>query len=313
MFAWKVKRDFEDQIQKLCTTDARADGVNRRAISLVPVPAIGERHEIRVSADLRYRQLLIYLEANQSTCCLRIISPSRKSRSAILIYRGLVIGCLYGSKNLEHQIFGESAHQHAVNDLAQPDSIVDAYVLTEEIVLAAASLFHGNVMQTPANKLPHEIYYQAVDSMLASNSVGCIVISDNEGIAVCMIYLFASKIVGAYSFADGWLTDAYDAGLACLREYKDAKVMASALNAANESEAVQMCFSLSGLCEAPPDREDSRFLEMTMHSSTAGEQYRTALQLTHMESRDSGQLHNRGKRPIIKPRPGMYSIAPEIF
>jgi hypothetical protein len=310
MFAWKVKRDFEDQIQKLCTTDARSDGVNRRAISLVPVPPKSERHEIRLSADLRYRQLLIYLEANQSTCCLRIISPSRKSRSAILIYRGLVIGCLYGNKKLEHQIFGENAHQHTVNDLAQPDSIVDAYVLTEEIVLAAASLFHGNVMRTPPNKLPHEIYYQAVESMLASNSVGCIVISDNEGIAMCMIYLFAGKIVGAYSFADGWLTDPFDAGLACLRAHQDPKVLASALNAANESEAIQLCFSLSGLSESSPDREDSRFSEITMHTSSAAEQYRTELQLTHMESRESGHLHNRGKRPIIKPRPGMYSIAP---
>src|ERR1700733_6493149 len=297
MFAWKVKREFEEQIQKLCTTDARADGANRRAISLVPVPPSGERHEIRLSAELRYRQLLIYLEANQSTCCLRIISPSRKSRSAILIYKGQVMGCIYGSKKLEHQIFGENAHHHAVSDLAQPDSIVDAYVLTEEIVLAAASLFHGNVMRTPPDKLPHEIYYQAVDGMLARNSGGCIVISDNEGIAVCIVYLFASKIVGAYSFADGWLTDPFDAGLACLRTHKDAKVMASALNAANENEAVQMCFSLSGLIDSP-DREDSRVSEMTMHTSTAAEQYRTALQLTHMESRDFGQLHNRGKRPI---------------
>jgi hypothetical protein len=321
MFAWKIKRDRENQIQKLRSCDSREDGVNRRAISLVPLPPNQDLHEISLSANLKSRQLLLSLEAKQSTCCLRIISSSRKSRSAVLIYRGLVIGCVYGSKKLEHQIFGQAAHEQALADLAQPDSLVDAYVLSEEIVLAAASLFHGNVMKAQLNKSAHETYYHAVESMIANNSVGCIVLSDTEKAALCMVYLFAGRIAGAYSFAEGWLKSPFEDTLNCLRAHPGSKVMASALNAANESEAVQLCFSLTGLSESLIEREstgannnDSLF-QFTMHNSAAAEEYRTSLQLTHIDSRDSG---NQGKKnlknkSIIKANPAMYSIAPELF
>ena len=318
MSAWKEKRDSEDQLQKLCSVDSRDDGANRRAIGLMPQAPRQDRHEITLSANLRYRQLLLSLEAKQSTCCLRIISPSKKSRSAILIYCGQVIGCVYGNKRLEHQIFGETAHQNAISDLAQPDSIVDAYVLTEEIVLAAASMFHGNVMRAPAKKLAHELYDHAVTSMLASNSVGCIVISDKEGIALCMIYIFAGRIVGAYSFAQGWLEPTFESGLECLHANQGATVMASALNARNESDARQLCFSLTGLIEGPSDRnqqrERGRLGDFAMHTSSSAEQYRTELQLTHIELKNSpSQGKNFQRPPIINNLPTLYSIDPALF
>ena len=314
MFAWKEKRHAEDQILKLAEVDARSDGANRRAISLVPMPPLKERHEIALSASLRYRQLLLSLEAKQSTCCLRIISPVKKSRSAILIYRGKVIGCVYGSKREEQQIFGQVAHQHAVDDLAQPKSIIDAYVLTEEIVLSAASLFHGICMHVPAGKPASQVYLEAVQRILENNSVGCVVISDNEGIALCMVYLFAGRIVGVYSFAEGWLESTFQSGLSLLHAHQGSQVMVSCLDAANESEAVQLCFSLTGLSENAPACQDySRKEGRIMDFASAAEEYRTALQLTSLEVNGSAARRDSKRPPQFKAQKGMYCIAPEMF
>src|SRR5271156_1534058 len=146
MFAWKDKNSL-CKVEKACAIDPQPNGVNRRAIGLLPLPETRDQHKIARSEALRYKQLLLTIEARQSSCCLRIIATNRKARSAILIYKGRVIGCLFGSKDVGQQIFGEEAHREAMADLAHPENIVDAYLLSEEIVLAGASLFHGHVMK----------------------------------------------------------------------------------------------------------------------------------------------------------------------
>ena len=77
----------------------------------------------------------------------RSISPRKKSRSAILIFRGRVVGCLYGRKDIGFQIMQQDAQMHAMAELATPGNVLDAYQLPEDLVLAAAALFHGQVLE----------------------------------------------------------------------------------------------------------------------------------------------------------------------
>jgi hypothetical protein len=298
MFVWKERRDFEHQVEKLVSRDANSNGANRRAISLLPIPPLESEHEITRSEDFKYQQVLLNIEARQTTCCLRIISSSIKSRSAILIFRGRVIGCMYGNKKLKHQLFGEHAHQKAMDDLAQPKNIVDLYELSEEVVLAAASLFHGSVMKVEPDVPVIQLYQQAVEDMIASNSVGCVVLSDSEGLAKCLVYLFAGKIAGVFSFVDGWLEPSFDSGLEILKLTTNGRIMASALNAANETEAIQLCFSLTSLLGDQGQSAKARmdFSEEEARSTKIDpiknvpqtEALRTTLQLEQIQYHDSG-------------------------
>ena len=320
MFAWKEKRNPLHKVEQLCSIDPQPSGLNRRAIGLLPLPHARETHEISRSETLRYTQLLLTMEAKQSSCCLRIIAPGRKARSAILIYKGRVIGCLHGNKKLANQVFGEEAHQQALIDLAQPDNVVDAYLLSEEIVLAAASLFHGNVMKVAPNVPPVNVYLNAVKSLINSNSVGCVVISNSESFAACMVYIFAGQVVGVYSFADGWLPPTLESGLQCLQSISDAKIMASAFTARNENEALNLTFSLTGLSDSFQDLKRSEYnRNSTMESrllcakanNSQAEGYRTSLQLEHIEFTDAGSQAKKFDPKNIRQTPSSFAIDPD--
>jgi hypothetical protein len=208
-----------------------------------------EQHEITLAGSLRIRHLLLLIEAQQETCCLRVISPEGKSRAAILVYRGQVIACVFGKKQSE-TLFGREAHIQALAELAQSQNVVDSYSLDEELVLSAASLFHGSVVDTQSHMSAIEAYQVSIYSMLKDKEVGCIVVNNTHDFASFMTYTFDGKILGLYSFAQGWIEPTVEAGLECLLATQGAKVIASIIDARNEDEAAQFCFSLTGLNEA---------------------------------------------------------------
>lgn len=80
MFAWKDKRGIQETISKLVSAENNGQGANRRAINLVPLPVVQSAHEIAQSHRVRYHQLLVSIEAKQSTCCIRVVSETSKSR-----------------------------------------------------------------------------------------------------------------------------------------------------------------------------------------------------------------------------------------
>jgi len=244
------EKNVSPKAEKLCDIGVQtAQGVNRRAIGLIPMPMSKDNHGILVSESIRYTNLLLSIESRQSSCCLRIVSSSRKTRSAILMYRGRVIGCIYGQKGRDFQLFGIEAYQQAVIDLAQPRTLIDAYVLDEELILAAAALFHGTTTVVQANLPAEKIYRDSVNDLVAKRAVGCVVINNEEGLAKCVTYLFAGKIVGVYSFAKGWLAPIMESGAGHVKSSPQDEIMVSTLSAANEQEALDTTFSLTGLTD----------------------------------------------------------------
>jgi hypothetical protein len=246
MFAWKDKRGMQETIAKLVSAENNGNGANRRAINLVPLPTVRESHEIAQSHRVRYHQLLVSIEAKQSTCCIRVISEASKSRAAILVFRGRVLGCLYGSKFEDQQIFGEEAHQRAMSELAKPSNIIDTYLLSEELVLAGGALFHGHQVEHIGGS-PENIFEYVVRHLMHSNAPGCVVINSAENEALCMVYIFKGQIIGVYSFREGWMQSTYEKALEYVLNSPNTQVMASALAARNIKEVEGLTFSLTGL------------------------------------------------------------------
>src|SRR5580693_1581666 len=151
------------EIKKLQKHNSKADeqlrkykGTNRRAISLMPGPALRDTQDIPVSDQTKFRQMLLSIEANQSSCCIKITSPKHKSRGAVLVFRGRVVGCMYGNKRLERQLFGQEAYSCVLADISHQSNVIDAYLLSEDLVLAAASLFNGEIFNADSVHSPEE-------------------------------------------------------------------------------------------------------------------------------------------------------------
>lgn len=299
MFAWKEKRDTKTRLEKMLADHEEHCGVNRRAIGLIPVPPRTHIREVGQSNNLKYHQLLISIEGNHQTCCLRVVSPRHKSRSAIMVFRGRVLGCLYGNKSLKQQLFGQEALERAMSDLSHPESILDAYLLPEDLVLAAGALFHGNALHFSTALTNEKTYESACEILMRSNMPGCVVINTGNDLAVCMVYLFGGRIVGVYSFKEGWVETSYEAGLNHLLETHDARVVATMLPCHNVNEVMKLTSSLTGLADrkAPPPQTDfapRTYEDMLLNCNTPeAEHMRTALQLSQIASHKSqSSLHS---------------------
>lgn len=246
---WKRQKPA-DIIKDVVSIRANRLGSSRRATSMIPLAASGSNHEIAHTSAVRFHQLLISLEGNQRTGCLRIISPRRKARSAILIYRGRVVGCLYGCKKLDYQFLQEDAHKAALADLASPGNILDAYELPDELVLAAASLFNGHVIDVDQRGGAEAGFEFALRQIAETKLPGCIVVNTYEDDMVCMAYVFDGKIIGVFSARDGWVRPTYEQAMSCVRASRgQTRVMASYLPVRDPVQASTLGFSLTGLAD----------------------------------------------------------------
>lgn len=260
MFAWTEKKNLRSQVRRLSSGSKERTYANRRAIGLVPSPSEEQPRQVQDCRDLKYKQLLLSLEGKQATCCIRVMSPSNKSRAAILLFRGRVLGCLYGSKQLEHQMLGQDALEYTMQDMASPDTLLEVYLLTEEIALATASLFHSRLMPSREGEDAYDTLLRGVQGLIATRSPGCVVISNSRCQAVCMIYVCGGQIVGVYSFVAGWLTPDFESAELCLASLPDPIVSASAVTASCIEEILAVTFSLTGLSgEQSQQRSSSNY------------------------------------------------------
>jgi hypothetical protein len=223
-------------------------GPNKRALAMLPGPLLRDTQEmIRLDEPSKLRQLFISLEAEQSTGCLRITSPKSKSRSAMLIFHGRVLGCLYGKKQFGRQSFGKQAYEHMLLDMSHKDNVFDAYLLNDEIVLAASALFHGEVFNAPPNASTEEVFESAYNCLIHTGMPGCILIGDENNLPVATVYVFNGKIVGVYAPKDGWVSTRYETGAKYVAKTHDAQVAASILQVRNIDGVMALTFSLSGI------------------------------------------------------------------
>lgn len=253
MFVWKEKRNQMDELKKAMDLDSSWRGSNRRATSLIPLPYDKEaQREVVEARKVRYQQLLISMEGKQSTCCLKVISPKRKSRSALLTFRGKALGCIYGRKEMESQLIGQAAFNDFLDDLSNSDSIVDTYILPEELALASAALFHGEVFHQPADLTALQTFDFVFGHLVETELPGCIVVkhADATGV-IAFIYMFGGRVVGVFTFADGWLTGSQFHNLDVFNQGAAVEVNASKLSANNVWQIYDLSFSLTGLTEIP--------------------------------------------------------------
>jgi hypothetical protein len=234
------------RLKKQISKGAPYWGVSRRATNLLPPPVTTNDVLLKGASINGYSNLLLSLEANQNSGCLIIQSEKTKSRASMLIFRGRILGCMYGQKNLKNYLFGGHAYERALRDLQGISKTVDVYGLKDEIVIAASSLFHGPAFEEPdmpAVKFFDEVFGQLVESVVP----GCIVMTDKADQASFMIYVFAGQVVGIHSSKKGWLQPNLATVYKHLNKWPNQRIQACILPCRNVVEVNQYSFSLSGL------------------------------------------------------------------
>lgn len=204
------KRRELKRLNKAISRPGDYNGQNRRLISLLPRPQEQTDHlAIPLARYIKHRELFNSVQSHRSTCCVHIESNNKKSRAAILIYRGRALACIYSRQGYERHMDGQAALNEAMADLAQTDSCMDAYYLDDDLAVAAAAIFHGEKSELEGHNASSK-FLAARTAFIDANATGTIVLKNTEGEFLCALYLSKGALRGVYSFRSGWLRNSYE-------------------------------------------------------------------------------------------------------
>ncbi len=285
IFASAKGKIFKRRLKKQLSQGVPYWEISRRATSLLPSPQAATDVLLKGTYITGYSNLLLSLEANQKSGCLIIQSDKTKSRSGTLIFKGRILGCMYGQKNLKNYLFENHAFERALRDLQSSKKTVDVYQLKDEIVIAAAALFHGPTFEEPdmpAIKFFDEVYRQLVES----NVPGCVVMRDKNDESTYVVYIFAGQIVGIHYSKKGWMQPDLPSVYKYLNQNPHQRMQACILPCQNEVEVNKYSFSLSGLA----DRDFSKVIATDKYD---------CLNIFYMLSMDKERLAHYEEHPDI--------------
>jgi hypothetical protein len=235
-------------LQKTFTNGAKSpryNGANRRATGILPEPSGEHGYEMRLDKYTDYKQLLAAIKAHQQTCCIKFSSEKQKSRGAILIFQGRVLGVIYGRKDLVGKLFHEEAYPLAIKDLLDGETEVTAHVLSEALAVATASLFHGQFGVTGEQKVGQNAFSECYANLTESKMPGCILVRDNEELTVFAAYIFGGKMVALYSGMEGWLPATLQVAFQKMAQKDEVKVTSAVLKVGDINEVTGLTFTLS--------------------------------------------------------------------
>lgn len=264
MLVWKEKLAVKEESKNFHAQISTRDGLNRRAMGLIPQAISSNSRKVTEASQLRYHQMLYSLANKQNTCCIKVICPKEKARAAMLVFRGKVLGCVFGRKGSDKQLFGREAFSELCSILTSVDTIIDTYIMPEAVALASGSLFHGSVFNQEMGVDALSAFQMASSHLTETEMPGCIVVKNSNHQIGGFIYYFGGTIAGVFSFKDGWMKATYESAQELVMFCPDASVSASKLHATSVEEVEALAFAMTDLDEKSfQAREIQRELQST--------------------------------------------------
>jgi hypothetical protein len=217
----------------------------KRATDLILPPLdLSSEQKFKISEyDLEW--LITHLEGGMTTGCVKASSEERLSRSAMLLYRGRAVGCIYGCKSMPETQPTEQSLQRMLADLELPDTNVRMYDLPEGVTLAMSALFLGYPVQRN-DDYDALSYMDYICNWFESKAqTACLAITLPSSQATCLGFIHKGQYVGAFYVEDQKFNKDIAFVHDLLRKDKDANVEASILPPEMTSSAVRFGFSLS--------------------------------------------------------------------
>lgn len=218
----------------------------RRAIDLI-LPSITDDkgEEMRIGDEENLEWLITTLEGGMRTGCVKAYCEPRKSRSAVLLYKGRAVGCIYGNKTLPDPQPTEPSLQMMLNDLKEPETDLLVYDLPEEVTLAMSALFLGYPVER-TDDLDARSYLDYIGSWLTQKEqTACLAISLPTNGGTCLAFVYRGRYIGCFYVEDQKFEADINVVFDLLTKDPKAQVSASILPPEMTSTSVRFGFSLS--------------------------------------------------------------------
>jgi len=217
----------------------------KRATDLIVPPIDGATPNTFKIADYDLQWLITDLEGGMRTGCVKAASQDRLSRSAMLLYRGRAVGCIYGCKSMNDTYPTEQSLVFMMSDLGLPETQVSIYDLPEEVTLALSALFLGYPVQR-SDDLDARSYMDYLLNWFAEKGqTACLAFSLQRAGGTCLALIHKGQYVGAFYVEDQKFVADRSYVYELLDNDAGAGVEASILPPEMTSSAVRFGFSLS--------------------------------------------------------------------
>jgi hypothetical protein len=149
-------------------------------------------------ADYELEKLTADLEGARHTGCIKTSSKAKLSRSAALLYRGRVVGCICSSK--ENPTTGATAEALAAmgSALGDPSTEVTVYDLPEDVIAPLSALFLGRPLDRNLGMTEQQHYDYMLKSLADNKSTACVASVGSGQSDTCFILMRKGEIVGHF-------------------------------------------------------------------------------------------------------------------
>ncbi len=217
----------------------------KRATDLIlPPPDNASLNDFRIG-DYDLEWLITDLEGGMKTGCVKAWCKRRLSRSALLLFRGRVVGCIYNCKSQPETGTTEESLQKMLSDLKIPDTDVHVYDLPECITLAMSALFLGYPVQRNDDYDARTYMDYICDWFESKRNTACLAITLPSNSATCLGFVYQGQFCGAFYLEDQQFRSDKEFVYELLRKDLRANVEASLLPSEMTSGANRFGFSLS--------------------------------------------------------------------
>lgn len=220
----------------------------RRAIDLIlpPLDRNQQPNKMRIGQEDDLLWLITDLEGGMRTGCVKAFCEPKKSRSAVLLYKGRAVGCIYGNKQLKEALpTTESSLQMMLNDCQTPDTHLVMYGLPEEVTLAMSALFLGYPVER-SDDLDARSYMDYIMSWFQQKEqTACLVFSLPSSCATLLAFVYKGQFIGSFYVETQEFSRDINFVYELIKQDAQSRVEATILPPELTSAAVRLGFSLS--------------------------------------------------------------------
>jgi hypothetical protein len=213
-------------------------GTNKRLLGLLPLPAKSGTHELSWSNHLDPVEVLASAELKRLSGVVRVISDKHKFRSAMLLFKGRVVGCMHSQLGSNGVSTDEQARKAFLESMYESFTLVDVYRLDPDLVLAAGAFFYSTADRARIDSATPDFVLGTIKLMLENLQTGCTTINTKDG-TIGTVYTRLGAIVGVYSFKEGWLPADIDSVEYCLESGNEYDIFVSTVPMMYEDEFEQ--------------------------------------------------------------------------
>jgi hypothetical protein len=219
----------------------------RRAIDLIlpPLDKNQQPNKMRIGQEDDLLWLITDLEGGMRTGCVKAFCEPRKSRSAVLLYKGRAVGCIYGNKQLREPLPTESSLQMMLNDCQTPDTHLVMYGLPEEVTLAMSALFLGYPVERTDDLDARSYMDYIMNWFQQKEQTACLAFSLPASCATLLAFVFRGRFVGSFYVETQEFSRDINVVYNLIQQDAQSRVEASILPPELTSTSVRLGFSLS--------------------------------------------------------------------